>query len=469
MKIERVKELLSGGESITVEFKQSKNKLNKDVFESVCAFLNRNSGQLFLGVDDNGNVVGIDKEEIANIKKNFVTSMNNPLKISPTFYLTIEEFQIDNKSILYIFVPESSQVHRCNGKIYDRNEDGDIDITDNTNLVSALYMRKQGTYTENKIYPFADLSDLRSDLFTKVRKLAFNQRVNHPWQQMNDLELLKSAGLYLKDLQSGKEGITLAGILLLGKDELIFSALPHFRTDAILRRENMDRYDDRDDIRTNLIDSYERLMQFIAKHLNDKFYLEKDQRISLRDKIFREVVSNILIHREFSNPYPAKLVIENDRVLAENSNKPHGNGIIDPDSFSPYPKNPTIAKFFKEIGWVEELGSGVRNIYKYNKIYSGSEPTFIEGDIFKTIIPLINQNREQAGEQVSGQVGEQDITEKLLEFCKVARSRIEIQKFLEIKSRRYVSEKILNPLIKGGLLKLTIPNKPTSPKQKYYS
>jgi len=73
-----------------------------------------------------------------------------------------------------------------------------------------------------------------------------------------------------------------------GKDELIFSALPHFRTDAILRRENVDRYDDRDDIRTNLIDSYERLMKFIAKHLNDKFYLEKDQRISLRDKIFSE-------------------------------------------------------------------------------------------------------------------------------------------------------------------------------------
>ena len=37
----------------------------------------------------------------------------------------------------YIYIPESSQVHRCNGKIFDRNEDGDMDITDNTNLVSA--------------------------------------------------------------------------------------------------------------------------------------------------------------------------------------------------------------------------------------------------------------------------------------------------------------------------------------------
>jgi ATP-dependent DNA helicase RecG len=229
-------------------------KLNKDVFESVCAFLNRNGGHLFLGVDDDGNAIGINKEASDKIKKEFITSMNNPQKISPTFYLSVEEIEIDNKTLLYIYIPESSQVHRCNGKIFDRNEDGDMDITDNTNLVSSVYIRKQATYAENRIYPFALLSDLRSDLFTKVRKLAANQRENHPWLLMDDMELLKSAGLYLKDLQSGKEGITLAGILLFGNDGLILNALPHFKTDAILRRDDIDRYDDRDDIRTNLID-----------------------------------------------------------------------------------------------------------------------------------------------------------------------------------------------------------------------
>ncbi|WP_312667519.1 hypothetical protein [Tissierella praeacuta] len=59
----------------------------------------------------------------------------------------------------------------------------------------------------------------------------------------------------------------------------------------------MDRYDDRDNIRVNLIESYDQLMYFISKHLNDNFYLEGDRRISLRNKIFREVVVNILIQR----------------------------------------------------------------------------------------------------------------------------------------------------------------------------
>ncbi|WP_243143269.1 helix-turn-helix domain-containing protein [Clostridium estertheticum] len=174
MKVERIKEILNGGESITVEFKQSKNKLNKDVFESVCAFLNRNGGHLFLGVEDKGGIVGTNPEAIQKVKKEFVTSMNNPQKISPSFYLSVEEVEIEGKVVLYIFVPASSQVHRCSGKIFDRNEDGDIDITDNTNQVSEMYMRKQGTYTENRIYPFTQMSDLRSDLFTKVRKLAVN-------------------------------------------------------------------------------------------------------------------------------------------------------------------------------------------------------------------------------------------------------------------------------------------------------
>ena len=99
-----------------------------------------------------------------------------------------------------------------------------------------------------------------------------------------------------------------------------------------------DRYDDRDDIRNNLIESYDRLMGFVAKHLPDKFYLIGDQRVSLRDRIFREIITNCLIHREFLNPFPAKFIIEKDRVYTENANKPHGHGLIDPTGFTPCSK-----------------------------------------------------------------------------------------------------------------------------------
>ena len=461
--LSKIINILQSGESISVEFKQSQVNLNKDVFDTVCSFLNRHGGDIILGVDDDGSVIGINPDKIDKIKKEFVTQMNNPNKINPPFYLSIDEVNIESKKVLHIYVPESSQVHRCSNKIFDRNEDGDIDITNNTNLVAQLYARKQRNYTENRIYKAITIDDLRIDIIKRIRKLASNQKVNHPWQDMDDMELLRSAGLYLKDYQTGEEGFTLAAVLLLGKDEVITSVLPHYRTDAILRVDDKDRYDDRDDIRTNLIESYDRLMGFIEKHLKDKFYLEKDQRISLRNHIFREVISNILIHREYTNPFPAKLIIEEDKVITENSNKPHRYGYINPENFSPFPKNPIIAKVFKEIGWVDELGSGVRNIYKYSKLYSGNQPKLVEEDIFKIFIPVMPQAMPQAMPQGESR------NSKILEFCNEPKSKNEILEFLGLKDRKNLMKNILQPLINNGELKLMIPDKPRSPKQKYYS
>jgi len=70
----------------------------------------------------------------------------------------------------------------------------------------------------------------------------------------------------------------------------------------------------------------------------------------------------MLVHREYINHFPAKFVIGTDQVFAEYANCPHGYGIIIPANFTPYPKNPVIARFFKEIGRADELGSGVRNL-----------------------------------------------------------------------------------------------------------
>ncbi len=270
----------------------------------------------------------------------------------------------------------------------------------------------------------------------------------------------------MKDYQTGTEGFTLAAVLLFGKDDVILSVLPHFRTDALLRKENLDRYDDRDDIRVNLIESYDRLMAFVEKHLPDKFHLEKDQRISIRDHIFREVAANILIHREYLNPFPAKFIIEQHRVYAENSNKPHGHGPINPQNFSPFPKNPSIAKVFKEIGRADELGSGVRKLFKYGKVYSGADPRLLEEDVFKIIIPLTVQATMQATVQATMQ---DERTKKILGFCQVPKTREEIQGFLKLSNRDYFRKEILSPLLEQGLLHPTIPDKLTSPKQKYYS
>lgn len=100
------------------------------------------------------------------------------------------------------------------------------------------------------------------------------------------------------------------------------------------------------------------------------------------------MVSNILMHREFSSSYTAKFVIEKERMYVENANRAANEGYITMDNLEPNPKNPIIAAFFRNIGYADQLGSGVHNIFKYCKYYSGQEPEFFEGDVFRIVVPL---------------------------------------------------------------------------------
>jgi len=129
-------------------------------------------------------------------------------------------------------------------------------------------------------------------------------------------------------------------------------------------------------------------MGFIAKHTDDCFFIVDCQRTGVRDRIAFEVVSDILSHQEFSSTIPAHVTIEADRLVTKNWNQPLRSGPIDLDNFTPDPKSPRIAEFFVIIGFADTLGSGVRNLYKYTRIFSGQEPQLIAGDTFKTIIPL---------------------------------------------------------------------------------
>jgi ATP-dependent DNA helicase RecG len=390
MTIKGITKLLQQGEGIDVEFKTARFDLNKDTFDTICAFLNRMGGHLLFGVNDSGQVEGIIEGCIPEMVNNLITSANNPGKLFPPVYLSPQVLEYDGKKIIYLYVPQASHVHNTNGRIFDRNGDGDLDISRRSGSISDLYLRKQVPHSEDRIIPYFELTDCNPELFRRIRNMAeYKQLEGHPWKNISDEEIVRSSGLYKTDVITGKSGLTLAAALLLGKDVTILNALSHHKTDALLRVENLDRYDDRDDIRTNLIDSFDRLMAFIAKHLPDKFYLEGVHSTSLRSRLFREIVSNLLIHREFAHPFPAKLIIERDRVYTENWSRPHGWGAIDPLKFVPLPKNPVIAKFFKEIGRADELGSGVRNVFKYGPEYTpGAMPELIEGDIFTSIIPL---------------------------------------------------------------------------------
>lgn len=389
---EKLDEMLQGGEGFTVEYKECINGLNNSVFETVCSFSNRYGGYILLGVREvnhKGVVIGVNPDCVADMKKNFINMLNNPQKLHPSLYLNLEETEYDGKTVLWVYVPVSSQIEFCDKKIFDRNGDADQDVSTSADLVANISNRKSSTYIERKIFPYANMDDLYVDLIGKARQMAVNRNKEHPWRNMDDAELLKSAGLYEKNRVTGEEGLNMACILLFGKPEVIQSCVPGYKTDAIYRVKNIDRYDDRLIVERNLIESYDILMQFISKHTDDRFFLIDNVRISVRSAIAREIVSNLLVHRDFGSAFPAKLIIEKEKIYTENWNRTQRIGKLELEDFTPYPKNPILSKFFVNIGYADGLGSGVRNLYKFTKIYSGGEPDLEEGDVFRLTVPLL--------------------------------------------------------------------------------
>jgi len=382
-----LKNIIDIGETSAVEFKLCSDGISPDTYKTVCSFLNRYGGDIYLGIDDNGVVVGVPHNAAEDIKKNFIKMVSNPEVISPTIYLVPEIIKHRGKQVIHIHVPPSSEVHSCKKTIYDRVDDSDVKVTA-TGQIAAMFIRKQKIYTEKSVYPYVKDEDLRIDLLSRVRQMAVNRYEHHPWENMSDTEIIKSAGLIGTDMETNKKGYNLAAIMLLGRDEVILDVCPAYRTDAIVRKVNINRYDDRVIVNTNLIESYDVLMGFAEKNLWDKFYLEKDARISLRNAIAREILINCLMHREMSSSYTAKFIIEKDRMYTENANRATTGGVVTLENFAPDTKNPIIGSFFRNIGLADELGSGVKNLYHYVPLYSGKPPELIDGDVFRTIVPL---------------------------------------------------------------------------------
>lgn len=182
MTIEKLKELITTGEKIDVELKKSRNEITKDVYDTVCSFNNRSGGHIFFGVLNSKTILGIEEDAIDTMLKDFTTAINNPEKIYPPIYLTPEVYEIEHgKKIIYVYVPEGTQVRRHKGRFMDRTYEGDIDITMNEELVYKLYSRKQGSYFVNKVYSGFGLDFLDTNVIEKARKLAMARQDKHPW------------------------------------------------------------------------------------------------------------------------------------------------------------------------------------------------------------------------------------------------------------------------------------------------
>jgi len=115
--------ILKKGERLSVEFKKAKNKLPENLFDTVCAFLNRNGGTVLLGVTDNGIIEGVDVDAVQQMKKDIINLSNNPQKLFPAFLFDVQEVEFEGKWLIPkdIFIAQVPL-----GDIFEENKNEDF-------------------------------------------------------------------------------------------------------------------------------------------------------------------------------------------------------------------------------------------------------------------------------------------------------------------------------------------------------
>ena len=370
------------GEDTRIEYKTCTEEISESLYESVCSLLNHSGGQILVGVQNDGTIIGVNPEKVEQLRTDIVNCINNPELFLPCPYFTPRIMEVEGKSVMQLDIPCGQYVYRFKGRYWDRNDDADIDVTDQPELLLSIFERKNPHLFEERFVEGLTMEGLDPNTFQYCRNVIQSRQPSHAWLQLSDEEILTATHLAIRD--GDKLKIKYAALILFGTDDALAELMPRYRFEALFHMctyadyEDMSkfpsRYDDRRTIRQNLIRVYDQLAEFVARYMPDKFYMspETGQREDLRWNLMREIVGNMCVHTDFSSGYACFFHVFKDRVLTKNPTRllpeiPEGELTI--QQLSNYTKNPLLARVFHELHWAEDLGSGTRNILRYAPLY----------------------------------------------------------------------------------------------------
>ena len=370
------------GEGTQIEYKTCMEDISESLYESVCSFLNHSGGQILVGVQNDGTIVGVNPDKVEQLRTDIVNCINNPELFLPCPYFTPRIMEVEGMKVMQIDIPCGQYVYRYKGRYWDRNDDADIDVTDQPELLLSIFERKNPHLFEERIVEGLTMEQLDPKTFQYCRNILTTIQPSHSWLQMTNEELLISAHLAKKD--GDKLQLKYAALILFGREDTITELMPRYRFEAVFHMctyaqyndmsQFPSRYDDRRTMRQNLIQVYDQLGAFVERYLPDKFYLPANtmQRQNLRWDLFREIVGNLCVHTDFSSGYACFFHVFKDRVVTKNPTRllpeiPEGELTI--QQLSNYTKNPLLVRVFHELNWAEDLGSGTRNILRYAPLY----------------------------------------------------------------------------------------------------
>ncbi|PJG83501.1 Fic family protein [Caviibacterium pharyngocola] len=514
-----LKHLLSLGESSQVEFKlalgrEGKGELPKDFWRSYSAMANAYGGWIILGIKEKNNtfsVAGIS--DIDKLQRELFSLLNNRDHISANLISDTDVVThiIEDKKVLAIKIKQASRKEKPVfltknpfGNTYIRLYDGDRLCSDEQ--VKRMLSEQLNDSLDNEILSphFSFTEDIEHSTLNTYRNRLSAHKPDHPFLDFEPFEFFKKIGGWRKDRFSGKEGITLAGLLMFGKFEAIQDHFPHYFIDYRELSEN--RWDERifpdGTWSGNLFDFYRKVYQKLVSEIKIPFNLQGDQRIDETPvhEALREALVNTLVHANYAEKTPVLIEksgssfrFRNPGILRITRDEFFSGGVHDC-------RNSLLHQMFLLIGLGERAGSGVPKILKGCDIAHWRKPILeekLDQPQYTTLIfePSIKDtqlnysqsdsvsessrdqagtksgpSRDQAGTKSGLSSSQININSELLALLQQIEDELSIQELMNLvgrTNRTKFRKQYIQPLMELGLLEMTIPNKPTSSKQRY--
>ncbi len=201
-----------------------KVKLPEDFWRTYSAMANTRGGYVVLGVrEKKGNFIVEGISDMATVTKQLFDIANNKKKVNVNL-LTEESLQViklDNKEVIVIEIPiarrEQKPVYLNNQPMtetYLRRHEADCHCS--AEQIKRMLAEQVEDSRDDRILTGFDFSDIDQDSLRAYRNLFAVAKPQHPWQELNLVDLFKNIGGWRQNRQSGEEGITLAGILMFG-------------------------------------------------------------------------------------------------------------------------------------------------------------------------------------------------------------------------------------------------------------
>ena len=377
-------------ESETCEFKESIADINS-ILDTICAFLNKRGGTLFLGISDNGVILGLDigVNTIENLSKSIrdtITPKKSPL---------LEVIGFEEKNVIKIEVPEGDEKpYFCKGKAFIRL--GKSNMTMSAEEVEAEFKKR------------LKLESSFEEALTKIEIKEYDKETIKYFYR-NARESIKSIKVNNLFLNLGVElegKFNIAGAICFSKNPQRFLPQFSFRCGILKKGELVSI----DLAGGNIFEIIEKTFDYIKEKIGNRFEIVGTIRKTIYDyplEAIREAIVNSLVHRDINFSSSNYLAIYEDHLEIRNpGGLPSGLNIKQLKEEHPsIQRNKKLANVLYLANYIENWGTGTTNMVKLCREAGLTDPEFIqEGGFFKVRFwkkpPFSNSRQEKSIELI---------------------------------------------------------------------